>query len=223
MNKVIMTGFCQVGSISPAVAIHSFGYHCHGYDEVAYHAARDGDYGPMLSLVERYDCLRDWPFSLYCDVIAERYPDAVFMHVERANPDLWFNNMLPYTNHKTGLDYAFIFRDWFGRSRLRPQDRQLAVDVYEEHNAYVRKSLGDRLKLVFCIDNHHRWHEIGKVLGVELCDTLRGPEHDHVLMPFPDPTTRMAWVYNTQTRYAIYGLDQPMWDHNMLIGEADDS
>jgi len=218
IKKIIMTGFCQTGQISPAVAIHSYGYNCHGFDRAAMRDAIDGDYDKMFYLVDKFDCLRDWPFNIFAPEIAAEFPEAMFLHTYRITPDKWFDAMMPYTNHESSEGFGFIFEYWFGKRHLCEDDRADAIAVYESHNNMIQDDdeIPSKRLRYYCIDLSNHWEPLASAIGQKTWPDF----------PFPAPENRPAWVYYTQAKSVIGGWTTmqedpalPWWGNNSFGGD----
>lgn len=196
-TKVIIVGMCQSGNLDLAAAIHMRGYNTMGYHRAAYRCAQQrGDFSCFDNMVDTFDSLRDYPFNIWWERIADKHPTAKFILTRRADLNHWFDKLKDYTH--TEKKHADAHKHWWYTSSLEEEDREFCKDVHEQHCNKVRSVLGDRL-LEFCIDENPGWKPLCDFLGITI-----------PAAPFPTKETRFQTIEDFSQKYDIAWM---VWDN----------
>lgn len=180
--KIIVVGMCQSGNLSLAAAMLMLKMHSMGYHRAAFAKCQQGDMRYLYNFVQEFDALRDYPFNIYYERIADRHPDAKFILTYRLDLDHWFDVLCEYTNHD--LRHGAAHRYWWGKPRLTEADREHCIEVHHEHCDNVRTKLAGRL-MEWTVDNHDGWTSLCQFLGQEVPDR-----------PFPTKETRAEIIHS---------------------------
>jgi hypothetical protein len=180
--KVIGAGFGRTGTLSLKLALDQLGFGpCYHMSEVFKNQTSVGwwidaaDGKPdWEKIFEGYASTVDWPSTTFYRRLAEAYPDAKVILSHR-DPEAWFAStqatIFPNaTPPDTGRPFDTMFRKVIGAlfdQRMRDHDH--VIDVYNRHNAEVRRVIpADRL-LVY--EAAQGWGPLCRFLGVPVPET----------------------------------------------------
>ncbi len=191
--KVIGAGFGRTGTSSLKAALDELGFGpCYHMSEVFAHvehvkswsAAAHGQPIDWDELFRDYRATVDWPGAAFYKELMERYPDAKVILTLR-DPERWYESARGtiYAIHKmTSSSPVFSLAQYFAPRRRRAgrmindvvwqgafggdfEDREHAIELFQRHNAEVRRHVpADRL-LVYEVKQG--WQPLCAFLGVE--------------------------------------------------------
>lgn len=175
--RVIGAGFGRTGTLSLKLALEQLGFGpCHHMTEVFKNPASIGwwldaadDKPDWNRIFHGYDSAVDWPAATFYATLAEVYPDAKVILTER-DPEAWFAStqatIFPRaTPPDTDVPFDRMFRRVIGAlfdNRMRDHDH--VIDVFNRHNAEVRRRIAPHRLLVY--DIAQGWEPLCGFLGV---------------------------------------------------------
>lgn len=180
--RVIGAGFGRTGTLSLKLALEQLGFGpCYHMVEVFRNAeaprwwidAADGI--PNWDQIFRgYNAAVDWPAATFYASLAQRYRDAKVILTER-DPETWFRStqatIFPRaTPPDTDLPFDRMFRKTIGAlfdNRMRDHDH--VIDVFNRHNAEVRRTVAPERLLVY--DITQGWAPLCRFLDVPIPPT----------------------------------------------------
>jgi hypothetical protein len=181
--EVIGAGFGRTGTNSLRLALERLGYPCHHMHEVALNpgqtplwaAAARGEPVDWEAVFAGYRAQVDWPGARYWRTLAEVFPEArVILSVRPA--DAWYRSFAdtiatelyapPSSPDPTAAERRRMQRETIGEQVFggRLDDRAHVIEVYERHNAEVRRAIAPERLLVF--DVTEGWAPLCRFLGV---------------------------------------------------------
>jgi hypothetical protein len=185
---VIGAGFGRTGTLSLKVALEQLGFGpCMHMipllqdpeTSALISKAVEGDVESLDVALDGYRATVDWPMAYFWRDLAERFPAAKVILTVR-DPQKWYDSA-DKTIHAAataGRDSGFLDQDvmrmvdgtvWDGTFGGRFADREHAIEVFEQHNAQVRREIpADRL-LVFEVAQG--WEPLCSFLGVPVPET----------------------------------------------------
>lgn len=186
--EVIGAGFGRTGTLSLKLALEKLGFDkCYHMTEVfqqpghvdVWLDATRGEEVDWPALFQGYRASVDWPACNFWELQLKAFPDARVILSER-DPERWYQSVMStiYPSSvaaresedpamKAWVDMAFELI-WDGTFHGRVEDKDHAIDVYEAHNAYVKKQApADRL-LVF--EASAGWEPLCQFLGCPVPD-----------------------------------------------------
>lgn len=190
MLNVISPGFARTGTASLKTALEHLGFGpCyHFYDLIAqpqrfehWRRALDGEQVDWDEVFDGYQATVDWPGTAFWRELVARYPDAKVVLTVR-DPQRWYESvyntifqfpqrdvpppgMAPET--WSGQMRPVIMKMiWEGTFQGRFADRQHAIEVFEEHNAEVQRTVSADRLLVYEV--RQGWAPLCEFLGVEV-------------------------------------------------------
>lgn len=185
---VIGAGFGRTGTLSLKLALEKLGFEkCYhmmevfenpGHVDVWLQATR-GEPVDWPELFSGYRASVDWPACNFWELQLEAFPQARVILSER-DPERWYDSVMNtiYPSSMAArdggdpamqpwVDMAFELI-WDGTFHGRVEDKDHAIDVYQAHNAYVKKQApADRL-LVF--EASQGWAPLCEFLGCPVPD-----------------------------------------------------
>jgi sulfotransferase family protein len=187
MVKIIGAGFGRTGTASLKAALEHLGfgpcYHMLGVIEQpdrmhAWDRALDGEISDWESVLGGFNSTVDWPGCTFWRELLDAYPDAKVVLTVR-DPERWYEStydtiyqLNPDAQSDVNEDHDLAVKVWPTVNRIiwdgtfggRFEDREHAIDVFEKHNAEVRRVVpADRL-LVFQVSEG--WQPLCDFLGV---------------------------------------------------------
>ena len=179
---VIGAGFGRTGTFSLKAALERLGFGpCHHMIELFRHPeqiagwerAVDGAPVDWDQLLAGYRSVADWPSCHFWRELADRYPAAKVILTVR-DSESWYRSASatmfrymegpppkePVAKTQWKLARKMILRQTFGGS---VEDRELAIGVYERHNAEVQGTIPDDRLLVY--DVRDGWDPLCRFLG----------------------------------------------------------
>jgi hypothetical protein len=142
-----------------------------------------------------FEATTDLPMALYFEQIHEKYPDCKFILTTRDNSDTWFRSWDMLTKSITVPVHYFgfvhnarqmnsYFRWLFAivnkdngyltaRTPLPDQNREAAIESYEQHNRRVREVIPSNLLLEYNVKQG--WQPLCDFLEIEECPTTPFP------------------------------------------------
>jgi hypothetical protein len=185
---VIGAGFGRTGTLSLKVALEQLGFGpCMHMipllqdpeTSALIHKATEGDIDSLDVALEGYRATVDWPLAYFWRELADRNPDAKVILTVR-DPGKWYDSA-DRTIHaaaNAGRESGMLDEDvmrmvdgtvWEGTFGGKFADREHAIEVFEEHNARVKREIpADRL-LVFEVAQG--WEPLCSFLGVPVPET----------------------------------------------------
>jgi Sulfotransferase domain len=176
---VIGAGLGRTGTTSLKFALEQLGFaRCHHMSELIVHPeqsaswerAAAGEPVDWEEILKGYRATTDWPACHFYKTLAERYPGAKVILSVR-DPRRWFEST-----------QATIFNpEFLAATRTRPNggfvrnvllsvfdgrmhDRDHLIEVYERHNAEVRRTIAPERLLVYEVSQG--WEPLCRFLGV---------------------------------------------------------
>ncbi|CAF1462875.1 unnamed protein product [Adineta steineri] len=195
--KVIGAGFGRTGTTSLKVALNMLGFKCYHMQETGKHPAHNElwidayegkltDYdlifkdGKQLKN-DPYIATCDWPSTAIWEQLMEKYPDAKVILTMR-DAEGWYKSMRN-TVYRVPTEFSnsyFLpgaFRRminmhtklvWAGTFQNRFEDKDYAINVYNQHNERVKKLVPKEKLLVLDVTKGEgRWKELCEFLEVE--------------------------------------------------------
>jgi hypothetical protein len=167
--EVIGAGFGRTGTLSLKLALEKLGFDaCYHMAEVVAHpdhvpvwaAAHRGEAVDWDALFHGYRASVDWPACNLWQAQFDHWPDARIV-LSLRDPDRWYDSVMN-TIHPTTVQ-ACESDDpaqrawgawtneiiWDGLFGGRMHDRAHAIDVFERHNEFVKRSVPEDRLLVF--------------------------------------------------------------------------
>ncbi|ORY95610.1 P-loop containing nucleoside triphosphate hydrolase protein [Syncephalastrum racemosum] len=206
--KIIGAGHIRTGTDSLRLALNQLGYNTHhmasmmecdrkpeAFVEAYKHPDKPVDWD---TLYEGFDAACDCPTTLFVERLANAYPDAKVILIER-DSESWYNSMY-HTGHqglllsvdpvapehvKKTLDMSRTLL-WDGAiaNADRFSDKEAMKKMYEAHNENIKKVIpAERLLVV----------QLGQFGWKELCDFLDKPVPD---VPYPHGNTTAEFQKN---------------------------
>lgn len=180
---VIGAGFGRTGTSSLKAAAERLGFGpCHHMIELfrqpeqipAWEQAVDGAPVDWDELLAGYRSAVDWPSCHFWRELCDRYPAAKVVLTVR-DPESWYRSASatmfrymegpppkePVAKAQWRLARKMILRQTFGGSTA---DKELAIGVYERHNAEVQGTIPDERLLVYEV--RQGWEPLCRFLGV---------------------------------------------------------
>ena len=167
-----------------------------------------------------YTATMDLPFALYFNQIQEQYPDIKFILTVRDNSDIWFRswNILTqsiskpvqhtsfFVTHSKKLEYymrwlfSVVNEDTKYLSHpfpLPPQNRERAIQSYENHNQRVRDSISSSHLLEYSVKEG--WEPLCNFLEIPeaKCPSTHG-------VPFPKSNSARAVRWQAYSAFIIF-------------------
>ena len=148
-------------------ALHQVGYTVADYfgSEMSFSYLRDNYVRIALETASVYDAAQDMPWPLLYRELDEAFPGSKFILTERDTAS-WIASMVKHFGTKPSpvrqLTYGVEFPFPKG-------NEQRYIQVYEQHNADVRRYFTDRPQdlLVMNLEQGDGWKELGAFLGIE--------------------------------------------------------
>lgn len=179
--EVIGSGFGRTGTLSLKLALEQLGFGpCYHMIEVFKTPAAAGwwveaaDGAPAWEKIfAGYRSTVDWPSATFYAELAAAYPDARVIHTER-DAEAWFastqatifpNAAPPDTEAPFDQMFAKVIGRLFD-GRMRDHDK--VIEVYERHNAEVRRAIPAERLLVY--ELAQGWDPLCAFLGVPVPD-----------------------------------------------------
>jgi hypothetical protein len=175
--KVIGAGFGRTGTLSLKLALEQLGFGpCYHMVEVFKNPQAsswwlDAAEGrpEWRKIFEGYGACVDWPAATFYASLADAYPEAKVILTER-DPEEWFRStqatIFPHaTPPDTDAPFDQMFRKVIGRlfdQRMRDHDH--VIDVFNRHNAEVRRRIPPHRLLVYEVARG--WEPLCRFLGV---------------------------------------------------------
>jgi hypothetical protein len=186
--EVIGAGFGRTGTLSLKLALEKLGfdkcYHMmevfqnQGHVDVWLEATRGEDVD-WRTLFNGYRASVDWPSCNFWELQLQQFPDARVILSER-DPERWYQSIMStiYPSsveardradpaEQPWVDMAFELI-WDGTFHGRVEDKEHAIDVYQAHNAYVKKQAPEGRLLVF--DPSQGWEPLCRFLDCPVPD-----------------------------------------------------
>lgn len=217
MLDVIGTGFGRTGTASLKAALEHLGFGpCyHMFEVIAQpermtHWARalDGGGVDWDEVFGGYRSTVDWPGCAFWRELTETYPDARVILTVR-DPQRWYDSthdtIYQLAKAESGThdsDDPFLptvkKMIWEGTFDGRFEDREHAIEVFEHHNAEVRRAISSDRLLVYQVGQG--WQPLCDFLGVDVPDEEFPHVNDAASLPemvdkvrrdgrFPSPFT----------------------------------
>jgi hypothetical protein len=182
--KVIGAGFGRTGTRSLKEALEIVGFKpCHHMMEVFTHpeqvpfwdrVARREKYD-WEEVFANYQSACDWPSCTFYEELADKYPDAKVI-LSLRDPKSWFksvsNTIMPAMRKPDGSGPSLpgVFGPLIIGEQTFNNDFSEAhmIDVYERHNAEVKRTIPANRLLVF--EAKDGWEPLCKFLGVKVPD-----------------------------------------------------
>jgi Sulfotransferase domain len=176
---VIGAGLGRTGTTSLKFALEQLGFgRCHHMSELIRHPeqaplwerAAAGESVDWEEVLEGYRATTDWPACHFYKTLAERYPRARVILTLR-DPQRWFEStqatifnadFLASTGERPhgGFVRDVLLSVFDGRMH----DREHLIEVYERHNAEVRRTIAPERLLVYEVSQG--WEPLCRFLGV---------------------------------------------------------
>lgn len=204
---VIGAGFGRTGTTSLKFALEQLGFaRCHHMSELIVHPeqsplwrrAAAGEAIDWEALLEGYRATTDWPGCHFYQTLAERYPRAKVILTIR-NPERWFaSTQATIFNPDFLASIGDRPHGEFVREVLlsvfdgRMHEREHMIDVYERHNAEVRRTILPERLLVYEVKQG--WEPLCRFLGVDV-----------PTVPFPRVNTTEDFV----SGHPVPGIEVP--------------
>jgi hypothetical protein len=180
--KVIGAGFGRTGTHALKLALEMVGFGpCYHMTELMAHpeyvplwqAAADGEDVDWDTIFSGYQATVDWPAAYFWRELSAHYPEAKVLLSVR-DPESWYKSFYStiYTALTTPLpdNQPYPPRQIMGRKLMlektfggRFEDRDYAIDVYEEHNKEVQRSIPAQRLLVYEVTAG--WEPLCEFLG----------------------------------------------------------
>lgn len=176
---VIGAGFGRTGTTSLKFALEQLGFsRCHHMSELLSHPeqspfwerAAAGEAIDWEALLAGYRATTDWPACHFYRTLAERYPRAKVILTVR-DPSRWFAStqatifnaefLAATVDRPSG---GFVRDAIFSVFDGRMHDREHMIEVYERHNAEVRRVIAPERLLVY--QAGQGWEPLCRFLGV---------------------------------------------------------
>ncbi len=177
--SVIGAGFGRTGTMSLKLGLEALGVgRCHHMTEVFPNPAAPGlwaraiagELGDWDEIFDGYAATTDWPACAFYRELAERYADAKVVLTVR-DPDKWFDSTQETIFSDTvaaavegtpvqQIMQGLVWKTFDGRIH----DRAHCIEVYERHNAEVRKVIPPGRLLVY--DLAQGWAPLCGFLGL---------------------------------------------------------
>lgn len=191
MLRVIGSGFGRTGTLSMKKALEQLGYGpCYHMTEVMPNSKRvltwykiaAGEKADWHEVMEGYQATVDFPACVYYRELMEAFPDAKVVHTVR-DPERWyqstyetiyqFSSVAPGWLQKLVWPLARIMYIgdrliWNGVFADSFQNRQRAIEIYEQHTENVRVTVPPDQLLVF--DVKEGWEPLCRFLDVPVPD-----------------------------------------------------
>jgi hypothetical protein len=180
--KVIGAGFGRTGTMSLKLALEQLGFGpCYHMVEVFRNAEAPGWWidaadglGDWDKIFRSYNACVDWPAATFYASLARRYPEAKVILTER-DPEAWFAStqatIFPRaTPPDTDIPFDRMFRKVIGQlfdNRMRDHDH--VIDVFNRHNAQVRRTIAPDRLLVYELTQG--WEPLCRFLDVPIPPT----------------------------------------------------
>ena len=192
--KVIGSGFGRTGTKSMKLALEQLGFGpCYHMEEVVfnsehieawYHIAQ-GQRGDWQRLLQDFGATVDYPASIYYQELLAAFPDAKVVHTVR-DPESWYKSTYDtiYRGVKDNLFPGWLQRAvkrvgqlqgmvsgliWEGVFEGAFEDRQRAMEIFEQHTADVKRTVPAEKLLVFNVKEG--WEPLCQFLGVPVPNT----------------------------------------------------
>ena len=192
--QVIGAGFGRTGTTSLKAALEQLGFSkCHHMDEVMKSSAQirfwkvlsEGGEVAWDDVFEGFQASCDWPSSSYWEQLHHYYPDAKIILTVRDEArwydsvsqtiypvtfvlPRWLEWLVPPLSRLNKMIVAIVWDGVFGG---RFEDRELALQVYRDHIAYVKATARSDQLLVF--EAKDGWAPLCSFLNVPV------PENDY--------------------------------------------
>jgi hypothetical protein len=153
---------------------------------------------PDLQLIaNKFQATADFPMALYFDQVMEQYPECKFILTERDSSETWFrswdtlsksiteatnlggfvfSNVRQYSQYLRWL-FSVVNKDESYLTVAFPlpqQNKQVAIESYEEHNARVRATIPPEQLLVYSVQQG--WDPLCNFLEIADCPTTPFPK-----------------------------------------------
>ncbi|MGH8149240.1 MAG: sulfotransferase family protein [Steroidobacteraceae bacterium] len=176
---VIGAGLGRTGTTSLKVALEQLGFsRCHHMSELIRHPeqaplwdrAAAGEPVDWEEVLAGYRATTDWPACHFYKALAQRYPRAKVILTVR-DPERWFQSTQATIFNPDFLATAsemphggFVRNVLFSVFDERMHDREHLIEVYERHNAEVRRAIAPGRLLVYEVKEG--WEPLCRFLGV---------------------------------------------------------
>jgi hypothetical protein len=186
--KVIGAGFGRTGTASLKAALEQLGFDkCYHMIEVFQNPAHaqvwiDASQGRPVdwdALFKGYQATVDWPGAAFYQELMRRYPDAKVLLSVR-DPERWYRSALDTIygaarpSHRSWLARLIPMFGrmnrllegivWKGTFQGRFEDKQYAIDIFNQHNEEVTRVVPPERLLVY--DIKEGWEPLCRFLGV---------------------------------------------------------
>jgi Sulfotransferase domain len=176
--KVIGAGFGRTGTLSLKVALEELGlgpcYHMvalmnHPEHVPLWEAATRGEPVDWEKIFAGYQATVDWPSAAFYKELVEAYPDAKVILTIR-DPQKWYESTkrtvytmadIPDPSPVLQMDNRLVWEQTFNGDF---ENRQRAIEVFEQHNEEVRKHIPPEQLLVYEVKEG--WEPLVEFLGV---------------------------------------------------------
>jgi Sulfotransferase domain len=180
--SVIGAGYGRTGTMSLKLALDQLGFGpCYHMVEVFknpkapgyWESAADGKPTDWEEVFAGYNSTVDWPSATFYKKLADHYPDAKVILTER-DPEAWFVStqatifslhIRDNTEDEWQRMVLKVISDLFDR---RMNDKDKLIEVYNRHNADVRRAIAPERLLVYQVSQG--WAPLCAFLGVDVPD-----------------------------------------------------
>jgi Sulfotransferase domain len=191
--KLIGAGFGRTGTLSLQAALQQLGFDkCYHMSSVITHpshvqhwtAALDGKPVDWNSLFAGYQATVDWPGCTFYRELMAQYPDAKVLLSVR-DPERWYASVyntiyslwhgsfgqqirssLPFSSRFQTMNERLI---WQGAFNGRFEDKAYAIEVFNQHNAEVQRTVPPERLLVYQVSEG--WEPLCRFLDVPVPTT----------------------------------------------------
>lgn len=187
--EVIGVGFGRTGTLSLKEALEQLGIgHCYHMMEVfsnpghspKWQALAAGEQIDIQELLEGYRAVVDWPTTYFWRELTTLYPAAKVILTVR-NPDDWYRSVTNTIAQALGVvppeepgpvrEQRIMAKDIIMDRQLHGEfaDKARAIEIYEAHNASVRREIDPGRLLEMDISDG--WEPLCRFLGKPVPDT----------------------------------------------------
>ncbi len=182
--KIIGVGNQKTGTTTLGAALRILGYRHQSYSVRSSHMYANGSLEELLTWSDHYQSFDDVPWALLYRELDVRHPGSKFILTYRRSSQAWFESL---DKHMRRMGRKSASQDMNEAIYGRPDpqnDRDLAIQVYEQHNAAVRAYFKDRKEdfIALCWERGDGWAELTRFLGRDMPDA-----------PFPHANRAPNW------------------------------